>query len=54
MPQDVNNRVHTFAQYANRALLFAWRDGTPIADDDDDTDDTEYNPSNESDSEDDD
>jgi hypothetical protein len=56
MPQDVIDRVHTFAcrSNANRALLFAWRDGTPIADDDDDADDTEYNPSDESDSEDDD
>jgi hypothetical protein len=56
MPQDVIDWVHTFAhrRNANRALLFAWRDGTPIADDDDDTDDTEYNPSDESVSEDDD
>jgi hypothetical protein len=56
MPQDVIDWVHTFARRsnANRALLFAWRDGTPIANDDDDTDGTEYNPSDKSDSEDDD
>jgi hypothetical protein len=54
MPQDAMDRVHTFARRstANRALLFAWRDGTLIAGDDDDTDGTEYNPSDESDSED--
>jgi hypothetical protein len=56
MPQDVIDRVHTFARQSNakRALLFAWRDGTPIADEDDDTGDTEYNPSDKSNSEDDD
>jgi hypothetical protein len=56
MPQDVIDRVHTFARRsnANRALLFAWRDGTPITDDADDADDTESNPSDKSDSEDDD
>ena len=54
MPQDVIDPVYTFASRsnANRALLFAWRDGTPIANDDDDTDGTEYNPLDESDSED--
>jgi hypothetical protein len=56
MPQYVIDRVHTFARQsnANRALLFAWRDGTPIANDGDDADDTEYNPLDKSDSEDDD
>ena len=55
MPQDVIDRVHTFARRsnANHALLFAWHDGTPIADDDHDTDVTKYNPLDKSASEDD-
>jgi hypothetical protein len=53
MPQDVIDRVHTFARRcnANKNLLFAWRDGTPIADDEADSDaDEDYDP-NESDDE---
>jgi hypothetical protein len=56
MPQDVIDRVHTFARRsnANRELLFAWRDGTPINDDEaDDTSDTDYNPDSDSDDDDD-
>jgi hypothetical protein len=47
MPQDVIDRVHTFARRcnANKNILFAWRDGTPIADDEADSDDDEdYDP----------
>jgi hypothetical protein len=46
MPQDVIDWVHTFARCskANHDLLFAWRDGTPIEDNDDDASNAEYNP----------
>jgi hypothetical protein len=49
MPKDVINRVHKLARRskANRDLLFAWRDGTLIADDfenDDDEDDLDWDP----------
>ncbi len=46
MPQDVINQVHTLARRsnANRNLLFAWRNGTPIEDDHDESDDEDYNP----------
>jgi hypothetical protein len=45
MPSDVIAWVHKLARRskANRDLLFAWRHGTPIADDGDDDDD-EDNP----------
>jgi hypothetical protein len=45
MSQDVIDRVHMFARrsHANRKLLFAWRDGAPITDDDDDASNTDYN-----------
>jgi hypothetical protein len=48
MPQDVVNRVHVLAQRsnANKALLFAWRNGSPITDDthdEDNPDDDDYN-----------
>jgi hypothetical protein len=49
MPSDVIARVHQLARRskANRDLLFAWRNGTPIAndgDDDDDNDDPDWDP----------
>jgi hypothetical protein len=57
MPKEVINRVHTFARRsnANRELLFAWRDGTPVEAEegeenaDDDINDTDYNPDSDSD-----
>jgi hypothetical protein len=49
MPKEVIDRVHTFARRsnANRNLLFAWRDGTPIEDDANDSDDDDYEPEDE-------
>jgi hypothetical protein len=44
MPKDVIDRVHKLARRskANRDLLFAWRDGTPIADDGEDDDNEDH------------
>ena len=61
MPQDVIDRVHTLARRsrANRDLLFEWRDGTPIQDEDvaqgdSESDDDDYEPEDSSDSDNDD
>jgi hypothetical protein len=46
MPQEVLDRVHTLARRSQGALTFAWRDGSPIPNDeeDDDMDDEDYVP----------
>jgi hypothetical protein len=46
MPQEVLDRVHTLARRSQGALTFAWRDGSPILNDeeDDDVDDEDFVP----------
>jgi hypothetical protein len=49
MPQDVVNRVHVLARRsnANKQLLFTWRNGRPITEDDDDENDNDTDPDDE-------
>jgi hypothetical protein len=51
MPQDVVKRVHDLARrsYASRNLVFQFRDGGPVDDDDESAADDDYDPNNDSD-----